>query len=66
MEEPRKKVTFSIQEDPEILRAVDQLVEAEGTTRAAIYRRAMRRFLLSTVPTSRNLPEEKICADRTA
>lgn len=57
MEEPRKKITFSIQEDPEILELVDRLVAVEGTTRAAVYRRAMRRFLLPKVPTSRNIPE---------
>lgn len=56
MEETRK-ITFSIQEDPEVLKQVDRLANIEGATRAALYRRAMRYFLLTIVPTSRNTPE---------
>jgi len=57
--ETTRKITFSIQEDPEILQRVDRLVELEGDTRAGLYRRAMRYFLLSTVPTSGKVQEHE-------
>lgn len=57
MDEP--KVIFSIQEDPKIVRRLDVIAEAEGVSRAAIVRRAIRRYLkevqhlfLPTEPTS--------------
>lgn len=60
MEEPRK-ITFSIQEDPEIVRLIDQRAEEEGTSRSAIIRRAIRLhiFSLPKVPTSGNIPDEQ-------
>ena len=59
MDEPRK-VTFSIQEDPFVIAALDKIAKREGTSRSALVRRALRRELalsLSCVPTSEEVPE---------
>lgn len=57
-EKVQTKVSFD--EDIDIMRRVDEIAEAEGTSRAAIIRRAIRRMLLSltTVPTSGFIPQD--------
>lgn len=54
-----RKVTFSIQEDADVLDRLDRLAEKEGTSRSAIIRRAIRQLLfsLSIVPENGNSPE---------
>lgn len=57
--EDTRKITISIQEDPQMLARIDQMAEEEGTSRSAIIRRAIRRLVFSTsaVPTFGNSPE---------
>lgn len=58
-EKVQTKVSFD--EDIDIMRRVDEIAESEGTSRAAIIRRAIRRMLLSlpTVPTSGYIPQDE-------
>lgn len=54
------KIRIVVDEDTEIVGRIDAIADAEGTSRAAIIRRAIRRMLLSlpTVPTCGYIPQD--------
>lgn len=54
-----KDMKLSFDEDPRIVARLDAIAEAEGTSRAALIRRAIRQLVFSSpnVPTFGNSPE---------
>lgn len=62
-EKSQIKITFD--EEASIIARLDAVAELEGTSRAALIRRAIRRlvFSLPTVPTFENIPEVEVSSD---
>lgn len=55
----QRKIIFSIQEDPEIVERIDERAIAEGTSRAAVIRKAIRILLASSHACPHTYPQDK-------